>query len=130
MRSIVLAAALALAGCASTGVNVSEQQLQGFERGRTTYGEVIGRLGPPTTTMAMADGTRVAMYSYGHYQTRAASFIPIVGMFAGGGDVHASAASFTFDRTGVLKDWNIVGSGQGVVTGVAAGSKPHVPVRN
>jgi hypothetical protein len=130
MRYAVLFTALALTACASTGVNVTDQQVQSFHKGSTTYAEVASRLGPPSSVTSMADGSRIAIYSYGHYQTRAASFIPIVGMFAGGGDIHASAASFTFDPNGILKDWTLTTAAQGVATGVAAGSKSKVSVKN
>src|SRR5216684_4527323 len=82
MRYFVLLA-LAVAGCYSGGVKVTEQQVRKFEVGKTTYAEVVKELGPPTSVMSNSNGTRSASYSYVMAKAKAASFIPVVGLFAG-----------------------------------------------
>jgi hypothetical protein len=53
-----------LAGCAASGVKVSEQQAQSFKVGTSTYNDVVAALGPPTSTTVNSDGIRMAAYNY------------------------------------------------------------------
>lgn len=99
---IVLLAAT-LAGCMSTGVKVDPDQAAAFRPGVTTKQEVVSRLGAPTVQSTLPDGTSILVYSFAAAQARPASFIPIVGMFAGGADVKSSSYSFQFGPDGVLK---------------------------
>jgi hypothetical protein len=91
------AASLALVACASTGVRVDEAAVAKFAPGKTTYGEVIQALGPPTTSIVRADGHRVILYTYAQARMRASSFVPVVGLFAGGMDAKSTNVSFEFD---------------------------------
>lgn len=115
----VVLAALFLSACAATGVKVTDDQLSQFHEGQTTKQEVIAALGQPTTTMRNADGTTMVMYTYSEARTRASTFIPIVGAFAGGVDSRASTAVLTFDQNGVLKSTSTSESQYGTATGIA-----------
>jgi len=112
---IALAISIALAGCANSGVMVSEQQAAQFKKGVTTEHDIVAALGQPTIT-ATHDGTRVLSYGGARIQARAASFIPIVGIFAGGADVNSSAVTFVIRADGLLEDTTtmqqVVGSSQ------------------
>ncbi|WP_322997957.1 outer membrane protein assembly factor BamE domain-containing protein [Castellaniella sp.] len=108
-----------LSACAATGVKVTDDQLSQFHEGQTTKQEVIAALGQPTTTMRNADGTTMVMYTYSEARTRASTFIPIVGAFAGGVDSRASTAVLTFDQNGVLKSTSTSASQYGTATGIA-----------
>jgi hypothetical protein len=99
----LLAGALA-AGCASTGVNVSDQQTAAFVKGKTTRAEVVAALGPPTGETHMADGTRLIMYTYAEAKARAATYIPFVGAFVGGADSHGRTVGLRFDDHDLLLD--------------------------
>src|SRR5690554_6309650 len=98
-----IAAALILAGCASSGVRVTDDQMSQFKEGQTTKQDVIAALGQPTTTMRNSDGTTMVMYTYSEARTRGSTFIPIVGAFAGGVDTRSSNVVLTFDQRGVLQ---------------------------
>lgn len=111
-----------LSGCASGGVKVEERQLSSFERGRTTYSQVIGQLGAPTANTLMNDGRRVIVYTFVQAQARPESFIPIVGIFVGGADSQATSASLIFDREGVLESYSSTQAQYGMGTGFASGS--------
>jgi hypothetical protein len=52
----VMGVAGVLAACAASGVQVTEQQAQSFQVGRSTYSEVIAALGEPTT-VGCSNGT-------------------------------------------------------------------------
>lgn len=115
MRASV-AAALFLAACATSGIKVSDQQIAAFERGKTTYPEVIAALGEPTFQMNNG-ALRVASYGSSTVRTRPQTFIPFVGAFVGGADMRTSSVTFTFDRNDVLQNVSssssAVGSGLG-----------------
>jgi outer membrane protein assembly factor BamE (lipoprotein component of BamABCDE complex) len=98
-----LVASYMLGGCMSTGVEVKPEQTSDFRQGVTTRAEVLGRLGTPTTQATMPDGSTMLIYSFAASQARPASFIPLVGAFAGGADARSSMVEFVFTPDGVLK---------------------------
>jgi hypothetical protein len=126
MKRIALVSMLGLA-CVSMGVQVRPDQIKDFEKGKTTYGDVVQRLGPPTTNMMASDGTRTAMYTYTRSQARASSFIPVVGLFAGGADTQMTQVAFRFDTAGRLLDYTSSESNLGAGTNLAAGAPQAMP---
>jgi outer membrane protein assembly factor BamE (lipoprotein component of BamABCDE complex) len=121
-RIILYIGALLLAGCAATGVQVKPEQLSKFERGKTTYQEVVASLGKPNFTSMTADGARTATYFYAESSVQAATFIPIVGAFAGGADTRSNSVMMTFDRHGVLQNYTSSEGAMGTGTGFSAGT--------
>lgn len=128
MKCVVFAGTVFLAGCAATGVKVSDEQLSQLQKGQTTRSEVLAKFGKPTTQMRNSDGTSTVFYNFAEYRTRPATFIPIVGIFAGGSDVHSSSAMFRFDTSDRLIDYSTTQSDMGTAMGRAAG--PIEPVQN
>lgn len=122
MYKTIAAAVLAvsLAGCASSGVRVNEQHLNSLEPGKSTLAETVSLLGAPTTRIRNADGTTTIMYVYAEAQTKAATFIPIVGLFAGGVDTNTSSVMLQFDKDGILTTQTTSDSAMGTAMGVAA----------
>lgn len=110
-----------LTACMSMGREVKSDQLTGFVKGKTSITEVTSSLGQPTSATITADGKQFLTYTFAHYQSRPASFIPIVGLFAGGADMRSSVVMFTFDKSGILEDYtqtqSINGIGQGFNSG-------------
>ena len=87
MRRIgLLMACGLLTSCVAVGTKVSEEQLMQFQRGKTTYAEVVHALGKPTHATLAMDGTRQVHYIYSQSQMRAANYIPIMGAFVRGAD--------------------------------------------
>jgi hypothetical protein len=121
-KTAALFTMLLLLGCASTGVQVNEDQLRTFEKGKTTVADVTAVLGQPTTSSLQSDGSRMLIYSYAQAQARPASFIPIVGAFVGGTDARSNVVMFRFDAKGVLMDYSSTSSTYGTGTGMAAGA--------
>jgi hypothetical protein len=102
---LAVVACLALVSCASHGVQVSDEQAQGFQIGKATYDDVVAALGPPTHVSTSKTGTivtKVAIYSYGAAQAHPQNFIPIIGPLVSVHDTQASAVIFVFDANGVL----------------------------
>ena len=109
-----------LFGCASSGVQVSQEAALQFVEQKSTEADIIAKLGRPT--MVTINGNiKVLMYAGSQVKVKAASFIPVVGAFAGGSDIQSTAASYQLDaKTGILQ--KIIYSTYG--TGVQTGSQP------
>lgn len=92
----------ALAGCAASGTQVSEQAALQFKEGETTEKQIVAKLGRPNS-VTIVEGKRLISYIGSQVQIKGASFIPIVGLFAGGADVQMTMATFHIDSNGVLE---------------------------
>ena len=123
MRKLgVLCIAGLLAGCAASGVKVTEQQAQSFQVGKSTYNDVVTALGAPTQTTVASNGTRMAIYSYAAMRAQPQNFIPYLGPLVAGYDTQNSAVTFTFDQAGVLTGTTSTQGGQGIGANLAAGA--------
>lgn len=120
--AVVLSIGTLIAGCAASGVQVSEQQMQSFQVGRSTYAEVVTALGEPTSNTVSSTGERMAIYSYAAVQSRPQNFIPYIGPLVAGYDTKSSAVVFRFDHRGVLAGTSSTQSGMGTGANLAAGT--------
>lgn len=122
MRTLaVIALSAVLVACAAGGVKVTDDQLTSFKAGETTKAQVIAAIGAPTMQMRLADGTSMVIYSYYEAKVRPATFIPIVGAFAGGSDSSSNTATLRFDANDRLIDTTSSSSAIGSGTGLSAG---------
>lgn len=128
MRFATMVLATALAGCAASGVQVSEQMATQFKEGTSTEIEIVKALGPPTS-VTVSSGKRFISYTGMQYQVKGASFIPIVGAFAGGSDYKMSVAMFQIDPAGVLEKITYTTSGSGTRSGVQPVAMPTTEPR-
>lgn len=106
MKRTLALMALCIAGCASSGTKVTEASLPQFHQGITTEADVEKSLGKPQTTGVSSDGTRSIAYVYSAVKMKGASFIPIVGLFAGGATGQTTIVNFHFDAAGKLLDYS------------------------
>jgi hypothetical protein len=122
MRSFVALAALcaATASCASTGTKIETAQIQQFQKGVTTYADVVAAVGEPTSTVTDSDGKKTAVYKYAQSKIRPESFIPYVNLVAGGADVKSTAVAFRFDASDRLIDYSSTVSSVGAGYGLEA----------
>lgn len=93
---------LALSGCVASGVQVSQEAATQFKEGVTTEAEIIAKLGKPSG-VTITGGQRLISYSGYQSHAKAASFIPIIGAFAGGSDYNISSAAYLIDSQGILQ---------------------------
>jgi outer membrane protein assembly factor BamE (lipoprotein component of BamABCDE complex) len=83
--------ALAFSGCAHVhGKKVDSAAVTQIQKGVTTKAELIAKLGEPNSTTQRGDGGEMLMWRYTESQTNAATYVPIVGMFAGGRSTSAT----------------------------------------
>jgi outer membrane protein assembly factor BamE (lipoprotein component of BamABCDE complex) len=130
MRSstALLCVLLLLTACASSGTRVQDAALTQFQKGKTTESDVVKVLGVPQMTTTNSDGTRSIAYVYTHAQAKGASFVPIVGLFAGGAKGNINIVTFNFDPMGKLINYQASNSTTDVNTGLGAtAAPPSVP---
>lgn len=99
----MIAAPLLLSACMSAGTQVDPNKLAAFKTGETTEPDIVKALGKPTTVSNSSDGHRVLVYYGVHSSPKAATFIPVVGVFAGGANSQQSSAIFTLGANGKLE---------------------------
>jgi outer membrane protein assembly factor BamE (lipoprotein component of BamABCDE complex) len=131
MRAAIIACIFTIAttGCTTTsGVQVQQSQLSSFRKGITTEAEVISTLGTPTMSSLTSDGERVLVYSFAEYKIRGATFIPIVGLLAGGSDMSTNSAVVTFGKDGKMVSYTTTESK--INSGTGATSVPPDPARH
>lgn len=123
MRVFGVVVFIVLCGCAASGVQVSQEQAQSFQVGKSTYGEIVATLGPPTTTTMVSGGQKYAVYSYAAVSSRPQNFIPYIGPLVSGYDTKSSAVTFIFDSRDVLASMSSTQSNMGTGANLAAGSQ-------
>jgi outer membrane protein assembly factor BamE (lipoprotein component of BamABCDE complex) len=104
MKILLITLALLLVGCVSSGTHVQDSALKQFQKGVTTEADVVKALGAPQSTSTSMSGAHTISYVGLSAQSKAATFIPIVGLFAGGANAQTSIVTFTFDTNGKLSD--------------------------
>jgi hypothetical protein len=103
-RIVGVLCALALSGCVSSGTQVKESQLTSFQKGVTTEPDVIKALGPPQSTTTSTTGIRTIVYYGLRASPKAATFIPVVGLFAGGAKAQTNSVVFMFGPDGKMTE--------------------------
>ncbi len=106
MQRILLTTLLAVSlnACTeTTGTQITQAQASQFTPGVSKLTDVESKLGQPSQLRSNSDGTTTAEYDYTHLQANAATYVPIVGMFAGKTAVNQNTTNFLFDSNGVLK---------------------------
>jgi outer membrane protein assembly factor BamE (lipoprotein component of BamABCDE complex) len=104
IQLVILAVCLALAGCASAGVKVDSNAVAKIQKGVTTKAEVLALLGAPMTDTLAGDGREFMLWSYAHTQMKGATFIPVVGMFAGGSNTKMTTCQVILNKDKVVED--------------------------
>lgn len=98
--AIVCAAVLAAHQVSAAAI--ADEQLQNLVIGTTRFDEVIQKFGRPMSISTSSDGTRVLVYAEMKTRVKAATFIPVVGLFAGGAKSNSDITRLEFDASGLL----------------------------
>jgi outer membrane protein assembly factor BamE (lipoprotein component of BamABCDE complex) len=61
--------------------------------------------GAPNGKSFAENGDEIWTYTYSKTQVNAATYVPVVGLFAGGAQSDSSVLTVTFDRSGVVKSY-------------------------
>lgn len=100
--ALAIATFAALAGCVSSGTRVTGAQTASFKVGVSTERQVIAALGAPQASATATDGTKTDTYLYTTEHATAATWIPVVGLLAGGAKQATKSVTFNFTATGLL----------------------------
>lgn len=94
-----------LIGCASVGKPIEQNKLSQIKEGVTTKQEVIALLGKPEMVSLTSDAKEIMMYQHFTYKTRASTFIPVVGLMTGGGDMKQQILQILIDKDGKVEKY-------------------------
>lgn len=97
---LAVAALLLLAGCMTVGTKVDPNVVNTFQPGVTTIRDAEAKLGQPNQVSHDSDGRTVLVYVYVKSHASGASYIPIVGIFAGKGIADNVSTALVFDKGG------------------------------
>lgn len=128
MKALLLLLVIATlgTGCATVGRKLDQESVDKIKKGQTTREEVLKLIGAPDQMTRNGNGDVTFNYTYARATTKGASFIPIVGAFAGGVNVQNQMVMVTFGPDGIVKDIvSTYGSTESGV-GMSAGGKPSV----
>ncbi len=100
-----------LIGCATVGnVQISDPgTVSKIEEGKSSKADVRALVGEPTKVNFDTNKNEIWEYIYTKATAKPASFIPVVGIFAGGADMSGNTLTILFDKNGVVER---VGSGK------------------
>ncbi len=94
---------LMLSACVSSGTEVTTTEASNFKVGITTEQQVVAAIGQPEQTQTLPDGSKIDTYVHTSVHATAASYIPVVGLFAGGAKGSNDSTTFTFNEKAVLE---------------------------
>ncbi len=122
--------AAALAGCASTGnqalASADQASIdQHLIKGKTTKADVLAYLGPANTVSTTSGlGGETWVYVYASSQAKGATFIPVVGLFAGGATGNSKVLSISFDPQGLVSRYSFSSSNTDTRLGAGTTTTP------
>jgi hypothetical protein len=102
VAGVAVAAALFTASAAPAAPAITDEQLASLKIGATTYSEVVAKFGRAQTVESSSDGSKILTYSVMRTHVKGATFIPIVGLFAGGASSTVVVDRFEFRPDGTL----------------------------
>ena len=105
-RLMRLALLVSLAGCNSSGTNVTTQQAAQFVPGTTTTADVTAKLGQPDSTQTLEDGSTIYSYRRIEGSSNPINYVPVVGLLAGSQSTRQNIVNFRFNAQGVYQSKN------------------------
>lgn len=112
-----------LSGCATVGNDTLKDEnkqtiASKITEGKTTMAEVKAMFGTPLTTSYTDAGSEVWTYEITHMSADAASYIPVVGLFAGGSSGTKKELVILFDDKGKVRKYKMSESAVKARTGL------------
>lgn len=94
-----------LAACATSGTETikDENRIGQLRKGVTTQNQVFNLFGEPQIRTKTDEGTEKWEYAYTYTELKGATFIPFVGLFAGGANADVNTLEIEFDKQNVIK---------------------------
>ncbi len=126
----LFAAGTFLTGCisASNGPALDSGNIAKLHKGMSRV-EVETLLGPPShVVMAGNNGERTLIYNHTDMSVKSTTFVPIVGLFAGGTDTRLQNVQIMLDANGIVRDFESSDKTQDANSSVFTGS--HITEHN
>ncbi len=98
-----------LCGCASVGNNFDANKVSTIKKGETTEADLIKTFGQPSQRGINSEGTITLSWIYSEATAKGATFIPIVGAFAGGANVKTKILCVYLDQSGKVSRYDYSG---------------------
>lgn len=92
--------------CSTEGAYLESERAQTLEQSIKSAEELEKALGTPTVAVPMEDGKTLWVYQGIYKQANAASYIPYVGLVAGGNNKKCTRLSVIVDPEGKLSNWS------------------------
>ena len=107
MRTLIsIITIILLTGCASAGIQIDGTRVQDIEKGQTTEQEIKSMFGNPNSSGISSNGELFFVYTFVRSTTNAATFIPVVGLFAGGANTELEMLQIWFDEERKVKEFH------------------------
>jgi outer membrane protein assembly factor BamE (lipoprotein component of BamABCDE complex) len=120
-KSLLFLLTFIIVGCSSYGSKIDRNYATSIEKGVTTEDQVVKKMGSPSSVGLSADGKKTLTYMHVASQVKASTFIPIVGLFAGGADTQTTMLIITINQdTGIVENWTYNQSDSQLNTGLTA----------
>lgn len=116
--SILIFFLIMLTGCATVGKKVDQDKLGQIKEGVTSEQEVIRLLGNPYMKTLSSDGKTIMLYQYAKVKNRAANFIPVVNIFAGGMDMRQQMLTVLIGKNGKVDKYTMNDSNNAINSGL------------
>ena len=112
-----------LINCASVGRKIDQSAVEKIKKGETTKAQVIQLIGSPDQITKIDGNSTTFTYMFTRVTTKPTTFIPYVGLLAGGADTQNQMLMITFGPDDIVN--NIVDShgADEINTGLLTGSK-------
>lgn len=124
MKKIIVPLLLvfSLTACVSSGNQELKNETQEsvktkLLKGKTTKEEVTSQFGEPYSRSTLDSGEEVWSYAMHNSQMSATSYIPIIGLFAGGRDNQSKTLQITFNGK-VVDKWSFSSGSNNIKTGI------------
>jgi outer membrane protein assembly factor BamE (lipoprotein component of BamABCDE complex) len=112
-----IVAAVCLASCASVGTPIAQQNISQIKPRVTTEVDLVRMFGPPSTKTLDTNGKTLLGWLYSAAQAKPATFVPVVGAFAGGTDVQVQQLSVLMNKNGTVERYTMNNSNPNVEMG-------------
>ena len=105
MKGIRIILVLIAAGCYSAGQKkiMDDMVIAKIIKGKSTKADIEHLLGKPSSVTFLEKGQEQWLYAYIDSTIRGATFIPVVGYFAGGADTQLHQLAIMFDDRDVVE---------------------------
>jgi outer membrane protein assembly factor BamE (lipoprotein component of BamABCDE complex) len=118
--------ALCLSGCISVGRPFEQSSVEKLQKGETTRAQVLALFGSPDQVTRDSSGTESFYYYFCKTTPSAATFVPVVGAFAGGGTIQQQSLTVVL-AAGIVQDFTSMQSASETGYGATAGGSATVP---